>query len=192
MAHFQLAQLNVARMRAPLEAPLMAGFVARLDEINKLAEAAPGFIWRLQTEEGDATALRPFDADLLVNLTVWADLESLASFVYRTAHSELMRQRGLDYKQMEIETGCLMAVVEANARYQAPARYDDELIVETTVTGVRGPVVRFRYQILRADDRTLLCEGDTVHVVVGRDMKRCAMPRKYAALLSAAASHAAL
>jgi acyl-CoA thioester hydrolase len=111
---------------------------------------------------------------------------------FEVGRSELMRQRGLDYKQMEIETGCLMAVVEANARYQAPARYDDELIVETTVTGVRGPVVRFRYQILRADDRTLLCEGDTVHVVVGRDMKRCAMPRKYAALLSAAASHAAL
>ena len=66
------------------------------------------------------------------------------------------------------------------------------MIVETTVTGVRGPVVRFSYQVLRADDRTLLCEGETVHVVVGRDMKRCPMPRKYAALLSAAASHAAL
>jgi len=56
---------------------------------------------------------------------------------FEVGRSELMRQRGLDYKQMEIETGCLMAVVEANARYQAPARYDDELIVETTVTGVR-------------------------------------------------------
>ena len=111
---------------------------------------------------------------------------------FEVGRAELMRQRGLDYRQMEMETGCLMAVVEANARYKAPARYDDELIVETTVTGVRGPVVRFSYQILRADDRTLLCEGDTVHVVVGRDMKRCAMPRKYAALLSAAASHAAL
>lgn len=111
---------------------------------------------------------------------------------FEVGRAELMRQRGLDYRQMEMETGCLMAVVEANARYKAPARYDDELIVETTVTGVRGPVVRFSYQILRADDRTLLCEGDTVHVVVGRDMKRCAMPRKYAALLSAAASNQTL
>jgi len=111
---------------------------------------------------------------------------------FEVGRAELMRQRGLDYKQMEIEEGCLMAVVEANARYKAPARYDEELIVETTVTGVRGPVVRFSYQVLRADDRTLLCEGETVHVVVGRDMKRCPMPRKYAALLSAAASHAAL
>jgi acyl-CoA thioester hydrolase len=103
--------------------------------------------------------------------------------------AELMRQRGLDYKQMEIEEDCLMAVVEATARYKAPARYDEELIVETTVTGVRGPVVRFSYRVLRVADGVLLCEGETVHVVVGRDMKRRAMPRKYAALLSAAASH---
>jgi acyl-CoA thioester hydrolase len=111
---------------------------------------------------------------------------------FEVGRAELMRQRGLDYKQMEIEEGCLMAVVEATARYKAPARYDEELIVETTVTGVRGPVVRFSYRILRAADGVLLCEGETVHVVVGRDMKRRSMPRKYAALLSAAASHATL
>jgi len=111
---------------------------------------------------------------------------------FEVGRSELMRQRGLDYKQMEIEEGCLMAVVEATARYKAPARYDDELIVQTTVTGVRGPVVRFSYQVLRAADGLLLCEGETVHVVVGRDMKRRPMPRKYAALLSAAASQATL
>jgi acyl-CoA thioester hydrolase len=108
---------------------------------------------------------------------------------FEVGRAELMRQRGLDYKQMEIEEGCLMAVVESNARYKAPARYDEELIIETTVTGVRGPVVRFSYRVLRAADSLLLCEGETVHVVVGRDMKRCPMPRKYAALLSAAASH---
>jgi acyl-CoA thioester hydrolase len=108
---------------------------------------------------------------------------------FEVGRAELMRQRGLDYKQMEIEEDCLMAVVEATARYKAPARYDEELIVETTVTGVRGPVVRFSYRVLRVADGVLLCEGETVHVVVGRDMKRRAMPRKYAALLSAAASH---
>jgi len=111
---------------------------------------------------------------------------------FEVGRSELMRQRGLDYKRMEIEEGCLMAVVEATARYKAPARYDEEIIIETTVTGVRGPVVRFSYRVLRAADGLLLCEGETVHVVVGRDMKRCPMPRKYAALLNAAASHAAL
>jgi acyl-CoA thioester hydrolase len=111
---------------------------------------------------------------------------------FEVGRAELMRQRGLDYKQMEIEEDCLMAVVEATARYKAPARYDEELIVETTVTGVRGPVVRFSYRVLRVADGALLCEGETVHVVVGRDMKRRPMPRKYAALLSAAASHSTL
>jgi acyl-CoA thioester hydrolase len=111
---------------------------------------------------------------------------------FEVGRSELMRQRGLDYKRMEMEDGCLMAVVEATARYKAPARYDEELIVETTVTGVRGPVVRFSYRVLRVADDVLLCEGETVHVVVGRDMKRRAMPKKVAALLSAAASHSAL
>ena len=100
---------------------------------------------------------------------------------FEVGRSELMRQRGLDYKRMEIESGCLMAVVEATARYKAPARYDEEIIVETTVTGVRGPVVRFSYRVLRAADGLLLCEGETVHVVVGRDMNaaRCpgSMPR---------------
>lgn len=108
---------------------------------------------------------------------------------FEVGRAELMRQHGLDYKQMEIESDCLLAVVEATARYKAPARYDEELIVQTTVTGVRGSVVRFAYQVLRAADRALLCEGETVHVVVGRDMKRCPLPRKYAELLGAAASH---
>jgi acyl-CoA thioester hydrolase len=102
---------------------------------------------------------------------------------------ELMRQRGLNYKRMEIEEGCCIAVVEASARYKAPARYDDELIVQTTVKSVRGPVIRFLYRILRADDGLLLCEGETVHVVVGREMKRRPMPKKYATLLSATAYH---
>ncbi len=101
---------------------------------------------------------------------------------------ELMRQHGLDYKRLEIEEDCYIAVVEATARYKAPARYDDELIVETTVRSVRGPVIRFTYKILRVEDRLLLCEGETVHVVIGRDMKRRALPKYYADILSASAS----
>ena len=61
-----------------------------------------------------------------------------------------------------------------------PARYDDELLVRTTLANVRGSVVRFTYEILRAEDKALLCEGETVHMVVGRDMKRRALPAKYA------------
>lgn len=109
---------------------------------------------------------------------------------FEVGRVELMRQRGLNYKRMEIEEGCGIAVVEAKARYKAPARYDEELIVETSVVSVRGPVIRFGYRILRVEDRMLLCEGETVHVVVGRDMKRRPMPKKYAELLGATASHA--
>jgi acyl-CoA thioester hydrolase len=103
---------------------------------------------------------------------------------FEVGRVELMRRRGLDYKRMEIEEGCGIAVVEATVRYKAPARYDDELAVETRVIAVRGPVVRFGYRILRVEDGLLLCEGETIHVVVGRDMKRRAMPKKYAEALN--------
>lgn len=93
---------------------------------------------------------------------------------------EFIRQMGLDYCSMEKEENAMIAVVEATARYKAPARYDDELIVRTTLAGVRGSIVRFRYAVVRAVDELLLCEGETVHLVVGRDMKRREMPRRYA------------
>jgi acyl-CoA thioester hydrolase len=108
---------------------------------------------------------------------------------FEVGRVELMRQRGLNYKLLEQEEGCWIAVVEATARYKAPARYDDELIVETTVKSVRGPVIRFAYRILRVEDSLLLCEGETVHVALGRDMKRRRIPKKYAEILGAAASH---
>jgi hypothetical protein len=93
MSAYELAQLNVARMKEPLESPTMADFVANLDRINALAEGSPGFVWRLQTEEGNATALRPLGADMLVNVSVWRDVESLNTYVYQSAHVEIMRRR---------------------------------------------------------------------------------------------------
>ncbi len=93
MSAHELAQLNIARMREPLESAPMAEFVANLDRINALAERAPGFVWRLQTEEGDATALRPLGDDMLVNMSVWVDAQALHDYVYRTAHVEIMRRR---------------------------------------------------------------------------------------------------
>jgi acyl-CoA thioester hydrolase len=107
---------------------------------------------------------------------------------FEVGRAELMRQRGLVYKRIEVEEERAFAVVEATVRYKAPARYDDELVVETRVLRVRGPVVRFGYRIVRVEDGLLLCEGETVHVMVGRDMKRRSMPRKYAEILGAAAS----
>lgn len=98
---YQLAQLNIGRLLAPLDSPQLAGFVARLVEINALAEAAPGFVWRFQTEDGDATALRPYDDDrVLVNFSVWQSPEALHQFVFRTGHAEVMRQRREWFERM--------------------------------------------------------------------------------------------
>ena len=93
MSAYELAQLNIAVMKEPLESPGMADFVANLDRINALADSSPGFVWRLQTEQGDATAMRPMGEDTLVNLSVWQDVASLDRFVYRSAHVEIMRRR---------------------------------------------------------------------------------------------------
>jgi acyl-CoA thioester hydrolase len=105
---------------------------------------------------------------------------------FEVGRVELMRQMGLNYREMEREEGCGIAVVEANCRYRSPARYDDELIVRTRVTGARGPVVKFGYEVVRAADGALLCEGYTVHVVVGKDMKKRSLPEKYAERFRAA------
>jgi acyl-CoA thioester hydrolase len=99
---------------------------------------------------------------------------------FEVGRVELIRQLGLDYKRMEVEEGCGIAVVEARARYRCPARYDDELIVQTTLLAARGAVIRFGYKVLRNDDGVLLCEGETTHVVVGKDMKKRSLPQKYA------------
>jgi acyl-CoA thioester hydrolase len=108
---------------------------------------------------------------------------------FEVGRVELMRSLGLDYKRLEVEEECWIAVVEATVRYKAPARYDDELTIQTRVAGLRGPIVRFSYRIVRAEDGLLLCEGETVHVVVGRDMKRRPIPRRYAEVLAPDASY---
>ncbi len=93
MPTFEIAQLNIAQMNAPLDSPEMADFVANLDRINTLAEAAPGFVWRLQDADGNATALRPFGEDTLVNLSLWSDVQSLSDYVFKSAHVEIMKRR---------------------------------------------------------------------------------------------------
>jgi hypothetical protein len=89
-----LAQINIARMRAPLTDPIMKGFVDQLVDVNRTAEAAPGFIWRLSSEKGDATNIRAYDDELiLVNMSVWASIESLREFTYRSQHAGVFRDR---------------------------------------------------------------------------------------------------
>jgi Domain of unknown function (DUF3291) len=98
MAH-HLAQVNIGRLLAPLDSPRLAGFAAALDPVNALADAAPGFVWRLQGEDGNATGIRAFEWDragsagVLVNLSVWESVEALAGFVYSGEHLAVLRRR---------------------------------------------------------------------------------------------------
>lgn len=104
MSSFQLAQVNIALPRQPLDAPLLADFVAELDPVNARADAADGFVWRLQTEDGDATAIRGFDDDrVVVNMSVWESLEELRGFVYGDpAHLAVMRRRREWFERVEV------------------------------------------------------------------------------------------
>ena len=89
-----LAQLNVALPVGPLDGPALAGFMENLVAVNARADAAPGFVWRLQTEDGDATAIRPYDDDrVIINLSAWESVEALAAFVYGSGHREIMSRR---------------------------------------------------------------------------------------------------
>lgn len=91
---YHLAQLNIARMVAPLDDPVMADFVAQLDAINAIADNAAGFVWRLQSDEGDATSIRAFDDNfLLVNMSVWESIDALRQYTYQSDHAKLLRRR---------------------------------------------------------------------------------------------------
>jgi acyl-CoA thioester hydrolase len=94
---------------------------------------------------------------------------------------EYFRQLGWDYKQMEIADDCHLPVVEANCRYRAPARYDDEVIIETTVTALRTYIIKFSYRLLRVtpEGNQLLAEAETVHVNVNKQMQKKPLPEKY-------------
>lgn len=94
MKKHHLAQVNIARMLAPIDSPVMEDFVANLDRINAVAEASEGFIWRLTGEENDATALRVFDDDfLIINMSVWESRDALFAFTYKSDHVEIFARR---------------------------------------------------------------------------------------------------
>jgi hypothetical protein len=125
--NFHLAQVNIARMLAPLDDPLMAEFVAQLDEINALADRSPGFVWRLQTEAGDATYLRPYDDDrIIINLSVWESVEHLREYVFRNRHAEVLRDRGKWFSKFDgaysalwwVPAGHIPSVLEAKERLE--------------------------------------------------------------------------
>ncbi len=124
-AQYHIAQLNIAKAAAEMNTDTMADFVSRLDEVNQLADSAPGFIWRLQTESGDSTALRVFDDPLLlVNMSVWEDIEALRNFVYKSFHVELIRDREAWFHKMTeahqvlwwVEAGHIPGIDEAKGK----------------------------------------------------------------------------
>ena len=103
MTGFHLAQINVGRLRAPVDDPMIADFKNNLDRINALADGMPGFVWRLVGEGGNATDIQPKPDDPLfaINMSVWTDLDALAGFVYRSAHREVMRRRREWFEHMD-------------------------------------------------------------------------------------------
>jgi hypothetical protein len=90
---FHLVQLNIARLVAPLDSPVLADFIANLDRINAIADEVRGLVWRLQTDGGDATAIKYFGEDFIVNMSVWDSIQSLHDYVYRSEHIEVMRRK---------------------------------------------------------------------------------------------------
>ena len=98
---YQLAQINIAQAQDSLESTTMQGFVARLDEINTLADRSEGFVWRLQGEDGDYTSVQAYDDPrILVNMSVWRDIDTLKQFVYKSVHVELIRDRDAWFHKM--------------------------------------------------------------------------------------------
>ena len=94
MTGFQLAQVNIGRILGPMDSAVMVDFANALDEINALADGSPGFVWRLQDDDGNATGLRPFDDDsLLINMSVWESIEALEAYVYRSHHRDYLVRR---------------------------------------------------------------------------------------------------
>ena len=99
---YHLAQFNIAVLRAPIEDPLLQDFVNRLDEINHLAERSPGFVWRLQDDDGNSTSIRAYDDErILINMSVWESIEALEQFAYHSHHIELLRNRGRWFEPMD-------------------------------------------------------------------------------------------
>jgi len=124
-AGWHVAQVNIALLSAPLDSPRLASFVEQLEPINALADAAPGFVWRLQTDGGDATGIRAFGDDrIIVNLTVWRTIEELADYVFASRHAGVLRRRRAWFDKMAerhlalwwIPAGTIPTVQEAERR----------------------------------------------------------------------------
>lgn len=157
MSSHHLAQINVGRLRAPADSPEVAEFMAALDPINALADASEGFVWRFQTEDGNATAVRPYGDELIIiNFSTWVSTEALADYVYRSAHTAFLRRRREWFERMD-DVAVAMWWVPAGHRPSV-----DEAVGRLELLRRDGPgpdafTFRVRYspdgRRLRSDDR---------------------------------------
>ncbi len=152
MLTHQLAQLNIAHMKEPLESPTMSGFVANLDRINALAESAPGFVWRLQDETGSALNLRPFGENHIVNMSVWDSLASLSAYAFQSDHAEIMRRRREWFEPMSeahavlwwVETGHHPSLSEAKERLDHLRQHGASPLAFTFKSAFPAPIARLK------------------------------------------------
>jgi len=98
---------------------------------------------------------------------------------FEVGRVELLRQLGFQYSDMESEDNCHIPVVDLRVRYKVPAQYDDEIVVRTQIKNVRSSLLHFSYEIFRDADRMLLATGETMHIIVNRNLERAALPEKY-------------
>ena len=126
-SNYHLAQINIAKMKAPLDDPIMAEFANALDEVNRVAEQSPGFVWRLQTDSGNATEFRAYtDPKILVNISVWQSVEQLKAYVYKSLHGDFFVRRrkwfakyqGEHFAMWWIRAGHLPTIEEGKAKLE--------------------------------------------------------------------------
>ncbi len=102
MSSYHLAQINIAHLKAPIDDPLLADFVADLDRVNHIADQSEGFIWRLKDQVGNATSYNPYnDLSYIINMSVWRDTEALKAFIYRSDHLDVYLKRAKWFHPME-------------------------------------------------------------------------------------------
>ena len=108
MPRHHLAQINIGRLIAPIDDPRISGFVQQLDAINRLADDSPGFVWRLQSEQGNATDVAyNGDPSILVNMSVWESVEALQAYVYKSNHVAVLRDRQKWFAKLNVPHYCL-------------------------------------------------------------------------------------
>ncbi len=160
MSHDQLVQLNIAKMKEPLESPSMAEFVANRGRINTLAEQSAGFVWRLKDDSGHAAAMRPFGDDVIVNMSMWKDVASLSNYAFKSGHVDIMRRRREWFERMAeafavlwwVPASHIPSVTEAKERLEHLRKFGATPHAFTFKEAFPAPDAHNAAQVLVSDD----------------------------------------